>query len=414
MLSADAATHRARVSVLVKDVPALGYEVIHLAAAAAAPAVPTSLKVDGLTLENEFLRAVIDPRTGCITSLFDKAAKAETLAPGGCGNLLQKITDIPKQQDAWEIASDGPETDLTHPESVRLVESGPLRATVRVSHKISAASSLVEELTVAAGVPRVDIHTVIEMHDHHILIKAAVPVSVRASVAAYEIPYGSIERPTTRNNDREKSEFEVPAERWGDLSDGTHGLSLLNDSKYGYDALGNVLRLSLLRSPTSPDPDADIGHHEFTYALYPHAGGWKAGGTMQQGYELNFPLLPVVAAARSGGLPAKDSYVGIEPSNLILTVVKKAEAGNALVFRYYEFEGKATSARIHLPRRAVKAVETNLMEKEGAPLALSADGREVTIATGPYEIKTLKVWFENMPDPPAPAARSRSLAPGPG
>ncbi len=69
-----------------------------------------------------------------------------------------------------------------------------------------------------------------------------------------------------------------------------HGLSLLNDSKYGYDAKGNVLRLSLLRSPEWPDPHADEGHHEFTYSLYPHGGGWKDALTIRRGYELNYKL----------------------------------------------------------------------------------------------------------------------------
>ena len=414
VLHADPATHRAAVRVLVRNVPPLGYEVIHLRAAAAPPAAASPVRVHGLTLENAALRVVIDPKTGCVTSLFDKTDQRESLAPGACGNLLQKIVDIPAKQDAWEIASDGPETDLVHPSAVSLVESGPVQATVRVVNAITPASTITEDLTLTAGVPRLDIRATVEMHDHHILIKAAVPTNVHSAFASYEIPYGSIQRPTTRNNDREKSEFEVPAERWGDLSDASHGVSLLNASKYGYDALGNVIRLSLLRTPTNPDPEADIGHHEFTYALYPHAGDWKAGGTMQQGYDLNFPLLAYVTASREGGLPARHSFAGIEPGNVILTVVKKAEGDNALVFRYYEFAGKAAAAKIHLPQRAVKAVATNLMEQGEQPLALSADGMEVTVPTTPYSINTIKVWFANMPTPAAPPARAHAFAPGPG
>src|SRR5204862_467756 len=87
------------------------------------------------------------------------------------------------------------------------------------------------------------------------------------------------------------SDFEMPALQWADISDANHGFSLLNDSKYGYDAKGNVLRLSLLRSPEWPDPHADEGQHEFTYSLYPHGGNWKDAQTVRRGYELNYKLL---------------------------------------------------------------------------------------------------------------------------
>src|SRR5207302_3299090 len=115
--------------------------------------------------------------------------------------------------------------------------------------------------------------------------KVAFPVSAHNTKATFEIPYGSIERPTTRNTPAEQAEFEVPAMRWADISDDKHGFSLLNDSKYGYDAKANVLRLSLLRSPAWPDPHADEGHHDFTYSLYPHGGSWREAQSVRRGYE---------------------------------------------------------------------------------------------------------------------------------
>jgi alpha-mannosidase len=106
-----------------------------------------------------------------------------------------------------------------------------------------------------AGIDRVDVRNDFDWQETHVLLKAAFPLAASSAKATYEIPYGTIDRPTTRNNSVEKAKFEVPALRWADLGDGEHGFSLLNDSKYGYDAAGNVLRLSLLRSPTYPDPD---------------------------------------------------------------------------------------------------------------------------------------------------------------
>jgi alpha-mannosidase len=110
--------------------------------------------------------------------------------------------------------------------------------------------------------------------------------------------------------------------RWADLGDGKHGLSVLNQTKYGYDAVGNVLRLTLLRSPKWPDPDADMGHHHFHYALYPHAGTWKDALTVRHGWEYNYPLTAVVTTAHAGSLPAEHSFASVEPENVVLTALK--------------------------------------------------------------------------------------------
>jgi alpha-mannosidase len=232
-----------------------------------------------------------------------------------------------------------------------------------------------------------------DWHEKHILLKVAFPVSVQSNYATYEIPYGNIQRPTTRNTPEEKAMFEVPALRWGDLSDTSHGLSLLNASKYGYDAKGNVIRLSLLRSPAWPDAHADEGFHEFTYALYPHTGDWKAAETERRGFELNFPLIPVTTEPRQGVLPASHSFGQIEPGNVILTAVKKAEDNAALIFRFFEFEGKTSEVHLHFPEAATQAAQVNLMEKQDAPLSLQDGGKETTVTVHPYEIVTVKVWF---------------------
>lgn len=392
VMSPDKASNQVKLEVLARSVPAMGYEVIHVVPVAKATTTASALKVSGTTLENEYLRVKIDPQTGCITSLINKTNNKETIAAGGCGNLLQTFVDKPPRQDAWEIKFDEQSWDLKQPQDVKLVESGPVRAVVRIRHKFQN-STFVQDVILTAGVPRVDVEMRVDWNEKHILLKVGVPVNVKTDKATFEIPYGTIERPTTRNTPAEKAKFEVPALRWGDLSDATHGLSLLNASKYGYDARDNVIRLSLLRSPVSPDPHADEGHHEFNYALYPHAGDWDSGNTMRQGYELNFPLIPVNAPAHAGPLPAKHSFARIEPGNVVLTAVKKAEDDDALIFRFYEFAGKQTQVRLHLSDDAVAASETNLMEKTSRDLGLQPGSRELVIPTGPYEIKTVRVSF---------------------
>jgi alpha-mannosidase len=406
VLSIDPTTNRVHLLVLV-HVPALGYATYYVNGAASASSTGSSVKASADTLENEFVRLKIDPQTGCMTSLFDKRNQTESLAPaetdtGGpknsvCGNLLQAFYDKPARWDAWNIDAnfEAKHWDLDRADEVKLVESGPLRAVIRVK-KHFQNSTFVQDITMYAGMPRVDVKMNADWHEKHILLKVAFPVSAHNTKATFEIPYGSIERPTTRNTPAEQSEFEVPALRWADISDNTHGFSLLNDSKYGYDAKGNVLRLSLLRSPEWPDPHADEGHHEFTYSLYAHAGNWREAQTIRRGYELNYKLLSMPTGRHEGQLTAEQSFVKVEPDNLVVTALKEAEDGDGLILRFYEWEGKEVDAKLALPQGARSAEETDLMERpiKERPIGPTAirDGA-VTVHTKPYEIKTVRVKF---------------------
>jgi alpha-mannosidase len=228
-----------------------------------------------------------------------------------------------------------------------------------------------------------------DWNEKHKLLKVAFPLSVHSDKATFEIPYGSIERPTTRNTPQEKAKFEVPALRWADMSDEKHGFSLLNDSKYGYDARDNVLRLSLLRAPEWPDPHADEGHHEFTYSLYPHAGTWREALTVRKGYELNYPLLAVSALPHEGTLPPESSFFSTDAENIVITAVKKSEDDKNLVLRFYEWAGKKGQLKLNVPEGIVSAAEADLMEHPGSELAMSADKRSVAVDVNPYEIKTI-------------------------
>jgi alpha-mannosidase len=405
LLYLDKQTHRARF-LLLASVPSLGYRTYFVRTATSVPAVHSLLKASSNTLENEFIRLTIDPQTGCMTSLFDKRSGTESLAPaetdtGGpktsvCGNLLQTFVDKPKQWDAWNIDADFEKQhwDLDKGDEVKLVEGGPLRAVIQIKNHFQS-STFVRNIVLYAGIDRVDVKMQAEWHEKHILLKVAFPLSAHSDKAAFEIPFGSVERPTTRNTPAEMAQFEVPAQRWADISDGKHGFSLLNDCKYGYDAKGNVLRLSLLRSPEWPDPHADEGHHEFTYSLYPHSGGWKDALTIRRGYELNYKLLSLPFGKHEGSLAPEHSFLQAQPDNIIVTAIKKAEDENALVVRFYEWAGKSGPVTIHLPAGAQSAEETNLMEKPIGSLAVQHG--EVSVPTKAYEIKTIKVRFADLP-----------------
>jgi alpha-mannosidase len=399
VLSHDSTTNTFKVLVRVGEVPALGYTVLHALGKHGLGGVLLSgdSKLDespaAFTLSNEHLKLTIDRKTGCITSIVSLPANTESLAPSACGNQLQTFKDTPKQYDAWNIDPGTLDhiTPITNIDSVAAVTKGPIRDTIRVTRKWQS-STFTEDISLDAGSDTVVISNDIDWHETHVLLKAAFPLAATAPKATYEIPYGSIERPTTRNNSWEKAQFEVPAQQWADLGDAKQGLSILNDSKYGYDALGNTLRITLLRSPTWPDPDADRGHQHFVYALYPHAGSWKDANTVRRGYELNDPLKAQQVFDHTGSLPAEHSFASIENPNVTLTAIKKAEDADALIFRMYEWAGKATDVKLHIPPGATYAIETNLMEKPEGP-HLNLTGDTITVPIKPYEILTVQAAY---------------------
>jgi alpha-mannosidase len=399
IVSSDHATHTFQILAHV-TVPPLGYAVLHAQSAALADrahleaAVRVLNEPSAITLINSSLKVVIDRKTGCITSLISLPSNTESLAPKACGNQLQTYKDTPKQYDAWNIdpgTLDGTMTPISNVDSIAVTDDGLLRKTVRIQ-RTWQSSHFIQDISLDAYADTVQIANDIDWHETHVLLKAGFPLAATGPKATYEIPYGSIERTTTRTNSWEKAKFEVPAMRWADLGDAKQGLSVLNDSKYGYDAAGNTLRITLLRSATWPDEVADKGRQQFTYALYPHAGTWKQAQTVRRGYELNDPLKAEQVFPHSGSLPAEHSWASVENPNVTLTAIKKAEDSDALVFRMYEWAGTASDVKLHIPPGATYAVESNLMEKpEGAHLNLSGD--VVTVPIKPYEILTIQATY---------------------
>jgi alpha-mannosidase len=392
----NAATHTFSVHAMVPDVERLGYKLVFARPATARTRAAEGVQVsaDGHTLENQFLRVTVDAKTGCISSLVNKKTNFDSIAAGGCGNQLQAFVDTPKDYDAWNIDADFDKvvTNLDMVDSVQLAEHNSLRAVIRVTRHWQA-STFVEDITLYNGLPRVDVVMDIDWHERHKLLKAAFPLAASSAQATYEIPYGSIERPTTRNNSVEDAKFEVPALRWADLGDEKNGFSLINESKYGYDAKGNVLRLSVLRSPTWPDPEADQGHQHFSYALYPHAGTWKEALTVRQGYDFNYRLAAMQVLPHAGKLPGSFHFLDVDQDNVVVTAVKKTEDGDGLLVRFYEWAGKGGNVTLTLPPGILSASLANLMEKpEGSPLPVVA-GQKVTVPVTPFEIQTVVIHY---------------------
>ncbi|MCU0277029.1 MAG: glycosyl hydrolase-related protein, partial [Acidobacteria bacterium] len=394
----------AEISFIARSVPPLGYRSYSLTTAPPAPPVQKA-QGDGI-MENSALRIKISPQSGNLTSIFDKRREREFVAPGEEANKLWVYEDRPEDWDAWNIGYTGRSWELNKADRVELVSSGPVRTVYRVDKSFLGfskereypsedfpSSFFKQYITLYNGLDRVDIRTEADWWEDHLSLKASFPVDVKADQAFYEIPFAAIGRTTRFDTLWEKARYEVPALRWADLSDAKGGIALLNDCKYGHDIHGNVMKLSLLRSPTWPDPMADRGRHEFTYAIYPHAGSWSESQVVRRGQELNQPLITrFLGDPRGGPLPPIQSFFGIDADGVIIDAIKLAEDRAGLVFRLYEANGKAENATLKFFRKPVSAATTDLLEKELETLKLAEGRLELTFR--PFEIKSVKVRFE--------------------
>jgi len=169
-------------------------------------------------------------------------------------------------------------------------------------------------------------------------------------------------------------------------------VSLLNDCKYGHDVKDNVIRLTLLRSPTEPDPHADEGHHELTYALLPHTDDWRAQ-TVQRAYELNLPLLARFTGSHPGIRPDSFSLVSADVPNVVVETVKGAEDASGLIVRCYECYNQRGPVTLTFGHPILQATECNLVERDDRPVASEA-GR-LAFYVKPYQIRTFRVNLAN-------------------
>ncbi|HHN46972.1 MAG TPA: alpha-mannosidase, partial [Planctomycetes bacterium] len=353
--------------VQIDAVPPLGYAVITLQ-----KGVPggqdEGVSATKTTLANEILRARFN-RKGRLEELFDRRFGVEVLA--GEGNILQLFADDPVRWEAWDIDEDFPRAGVhLEADSVELLENGPVRAALRMRYK-AGGSDVVQDVRIYSHLPWLEFTTRADWKERRKLLKVAFPVAVHPENASFEIQFGTVERSTTRNTLKERAQFEVAAHRWADLSRPDYGVSLLNDCKYGYDVKDNVLRLSLLRGTTSPDPDADIGQHEFSYAVFPHKGDWRKARTVRAGVEFNVPLAVYPVKAGRGSLPPEGSFLGIEDDGVILECVKPAENGEGIIARLYEAHGEASTAALSCAAQLSAVRECDMLEDDERDLPFS-------------------------------------------
>lgn len=373
-----------------QSVPSLGYRTYWASPGHPARSRKNTLSVSAAAMENEYFRVNFDA-TGCLAGIYDKQQKRQVLAPNEQGNVLHILDDFgdsegflksPEGREEHNVWT-GPCALADAAMSVRVLEEGPVRAVVEVK-KAYGLARFTQRIMIYAGIARVDFDLVMDWEGKNKMVKVSFPLSVSSPSASYEIPYGTITRPSRGE--------EAVAQNWVDISEGGYGVSLLNDSRYGHDITSNTIRLSVLRSPDAPvSATEEGGVHTVRYSLYPHAGDWRSADTARRGHEFNNPLIAVSDMAHAGDLPAVLSFVRVTPEPVLLTVLKKAEDSEDLILRCYESEGQSCAARVTWAKAlAVDAVHAvNLLEKSEASRPVTADGFEM--AVGAYSIESFKL-----------------------
>ncbi|MFE2967486.1 alpha-mannosidase [Streptomyces sp. NPDC059340] len=350
---------------------------------------PRPVTVEGRVLDNGLVRVEL-AEDGTLASVRDLTAGREVLADKG--NLLRLHSDLPNYWDAWDIDKHYKNryTDLLDAESVTVVEDGPLLGALKVERAFGKGSRIVQTITVRAGSRRIDVETEIDWHEAEKILKAAFPVDIRAPHSSAEIQFGHVQRPTHTNTSWESARFEVYGHRWVHIAEPGYGVAVINDSTYGHDVSRTVredggttttVRLSLVRAPRVPDPEADQGKHRFTYALLP---GASIEDAIAEGYALNLPL----RVADSAG-PA-EPVVSVDGEGVTIEAVKLADdASGDVVVRLYESRGGRGAGTLRTGFPLAGAQVTDLLER---PLTtVDTDGNAVPVALRPFEVQTLRL-----------------------
>ncbi|MCX7846524.1 MAG: glycosyl hydrolase-related protein [bacterium] len=367
---------------LVPHVPGCGWVTVTDGPPGAAVAV---LRAAPDWLENEHLRLRVN-EFGELVSIYDKDAQME-LAAGLC-NRFRMYKDVPSCFDAWDIDSMYKLTpvEITSPAEIEVVEKGPLVASVRVRKRVHQ-SEVTQEIVLRAGSRCVEFRTVIEWRERHKLLKVNFPVTVHSHEALHEIQFGHVRRPTHASRQFDADRFEVAQQKWTALAEEGRGVAILNDCKYGVSVEGSSINLTLLRASLAPDMRADLGRHEFTYALYAWNGSLTQSRLLREAYELN---VPVRCVEGDGGHCA---WLHVDAANVIVETIKPAEDGSGdVVVRLYEAMRTATMCTLEVATRVARVAETDMLEREQR--RIGSRGGRIRVSFRPFEIKTLRFVLE--------------------
>lgn len=397
---------------ILAKVPSMGFAVYDLRPSLEPCALRTGLAVSDSSLENPHYRVKLGPE-GDVRSVFDKTAGRELLREP---HRLEFLRERPEQYPAWNMdwkdRKEPPIGAVRGPAAVRIAENGPARVSLEVIRE-SMGSKFTQRIRLASGggSGRVEFDTNIDWFTKEASLKASFPLTVSNPRATYNMDLGTIERP---NNDPKK--YEVPSHRWFDLTgpDGSYGISVLEDSKYGSDKpADNLLRLTLLFTPGvrgeyRDQASQDFGRHRMLYALSGHRGDWRAGNTPWEAARLNQPLVAFRTEPHRGSLGREFSFLRLGNPAIAVAALKKAEEGEDIILRLQEMNGTtARDVEVRMAPVIERVREVNAQEDFLSDYPLT--GGKLIVTMSPYHPRTFALSLRKAPGA-LPAARCRILS----
>ncbi|XP_061856666.1 alpha-mannosidase 2C1 isoform X1 [Colius striatus] len=373
-------------SLALVTVPSMGYAIVREPSLPPKPVVVRKQEDGSIAMENGVIAVCLDTM-GRLTSLRLVDSERESISAGCYANQFALFDDVPLYWDAWDVMDYHLETRkavTTLLTPLEITMAGGLRGCARFSLQIGKGSTLTQEIILDATCPYLRFLTQVEWKEAHKFLKVEFPVEVRSTNATYEIQFGHLQRPTHWNTSWDWARFEVWAHKWMDLSEHGFGVALLNDCKYGASAHRNVLSLSLLRAPKSPDATADMGHHQFTYAVMPHWGSFQDAGVIQRAYSLNVPLQAVPAGSAPGR--AWSAFSVSSPAVVLETVKQAEDRPRAVVVRLYEAHGSTVVAWLQTSLPVQEAMLCDLLERPCAGGRLPLEQRGLSLSFTPFRL----------------------------
>ena len=385
-----------KVRLLVEaTVPANGYAVYDVRLSGEGRKVSA---VEATSIENSLYKLTLN-ENGDITSLLDKKNNKELVKAGKAIRLALFTENESFEWPAWEILKktvDATPISITEDVKMTLCENGALRKTLCVE-KRHGDSFFRQYIHLYEGIlaHRIDFTNEVDWQSANALQKAEFPHNLNNEKATYDLGVGSVQR-----GNNSLTAYEVYAQYWADLTDanGSYGVSIMNDSKYGWDKPdNNTLRLTLLHTPKTKSNYAyqdrqDFGRHTFTYSLVGHTGALDVVRTRENAELLNQRIKAFAVGKHRGELGKSYSLAFSDNRNVLIKALKKAESSDEYVVRVYEAGGKqAQKASIVFADNLVAAVEADGTEKTIGKAAFSGNRLEVSV--NPNGIKTYKVRF---------------------
>ncbi len=343
----------------------------------------SEIKLDGDKLSTPFADIEFDEK-GYMASFIDKRMNRQLRGEGYPLNTLIIAEDVPHDWDNWDVDADleSKFNDNSVLLSREIVSHGAAALVIRSKYSITKKSTVTQDAIYFADSAEVRFDTLMDWQDNHRFLKTAFDTAIHSDYARFEIQYGNVIRPTTRNNSIEKAKFEVVNHKYTDLSETRCGVAILNDSKYAIGVEGGNMRLSLHKGGNRPDFKGDLGLHRTVYSFLPHDGGFSANSVIKPAYELNIPVV-----AGKGEYEAQ-ALVLPKADNIIVEVIKPCEdSEKAFIARLYEAEGTYTNCPVEFFAGAKKIEITNMLEEVQSELTVDE------LSFRPFEIKTLKVTY---------------------